>query len=97
LGIVKGEALIDVVDHLPELTSLEGGPVLLDKTRRMAELESPTIALSTVRLLAPLARPQKFLAIGMNYRKHAEGAKKFGIEPCHCRKLNPASKRSRIG
>ncbi|MGH6713277.1 MAG: fumarylacetoacetate hydrolase family protein [Bradyrhizobium sp.] len=85
LGIVKGDALINVSDHLPELKSLEalleGGSDLLERTRRIAAFEPTTIGLSTVRLLAPLTRPQKFLAIGMNYRKHAEEAKRFGIEP----------------
>ena len=50
LGIVKGEALIEVADHLPELTSLEalleGGPALLEKTRRIAE--SASLSLSAV-------------------------------------------------
>ena len=38
------------------------------------------ISLSSVHLLAPIERPGKFLAIGMNYRKHAEEAKKLGIK-----------------
>ena len=84
LGIVNGDAIIDVAEHLPDLTSMEalieGGPASLDRVRRIAERDSPTIELSTVRLAAPLSRPQKFLAIGMNYRKHAEEAKRLGIE-----------------
>lgn len=84
LGIVNGDAIIDVAEHLPDLTSMEalieGGPASLDRVRRIAERNSPTIELSTVRLAAPLSRPQKFLAIGMNYRKHAEEAKRLGIE-----------------
>ena len=30
-------------------------------------------------MLAPLERPEKFLAIGMNYRKHIEEAKRLGV------------------
>ena len=84
LEIVNGDAIIDVAEHLPDLTSMEalieGGPASLDRVRKIAERDSPTIELSTVRLAAPLSRPQKFLAIGMNYRKHAEEAKRLGIE-----------------
>ncbi len=39
----------------------------------------PAHALSAVRLEAPIDDPQKFLAIGMNYRAHAEEAAAAGI------------------
>lgn len=32
-----------------------------------------------MRLLAPIPRPGKYLAIGMNYRKHVEEGAKLGI------------------
>src|SRR3546814_14382741 len=35
--------------------------------------------LSSVRLLAPIERPGKYLAIGMNYRKHVEEGAKLGL------------------
>ena len=38
-----------------------------------------TFALSSVMLEAPIADPQKFLGIGMNYRQHAEEARQAGI------------------
>jgi 2-keto-4-pentenoate hydratase/2-oxohepta-3-ene-1,7-dioic acid hydratase in catechol pathway len=34
--------------------------------------------LKQIRLLAPIERPGKYLAIGMNYRKHIEEAKRLG-------------------
>ena len=37
------------------------------------------IPLEGLRLLAPIERPGKYLAIGMNYRKHAEEAARLGI------------------
>ncbi|NIY48717.1 fumarylacetoacetate hydrolase family protein [Cedecea colo] len=46
------------------------------------ELEAatgPVYSLSSIKLEAPVADPQKFLGIGMNYRKHAEEARLAGI------------------
>jgi 2-keto-4-pentenoate hydratase/2-oxohepta-3-ene-1,7-dioic acid hydratase in catechol pathway len=39
-----------------------------------------SFALAQVRLLAPIERPGKYLAIGMNYKKHLEEVKQLGIE-----------------
>ena len=39
----------------------------------------PVFALSDVTLEAPVSDPQKFLGIGMNYRKHAQEARLAGI------------------
>lgn len=39
------------------------------------------IELEAVRLLAPIERPAKYLAIGMNFRKHVEEAARLGVEP----------------
>jgi 2-keto-4-pentenoate hydratase/2-oxohepta-3-ene-1,7-dioic acid hydratase in catechol pathway len=46
--------------------------------RAAAAAERERVPLSEVRLLAPIERPEKFLAIGMNYRKHIEEAKQLG-------------------
>ena len=35
--------------------------------------------LATVRLLAPIERPGKYLAIGMNYGRHVEEAERLGV------------------
>ena len=40
----------------------------------------PTLQLERLDLLAPIERPGKFLAIGMNYGAHLAEAKKLGIE-----------------
>ncbi|WP_409049997.1 fumarylacetoacetate hydrolase family protein [Agrobacterium vitis] len=40
----------------------------------------PSYLLADVRLEAPIADPQKFLAIGMNYQAHAEEAAAAGIK-----------------
>ena len=41
--------------------------------------ESPFAALADLRLLAPIERPGKYLAIGMNYAKHLEEADRLGV------------------
>lgn len=52
----------------------------LDTLRPALEAcQSPRYPLSSVRLEAPITDPQKFLAIGMNYQKHAEEAKAGGV------------------
>lgn len=84
IGLIKGEGVIDVaqVDASVPTSMIEliaGGPAVLDKLSRAAE-SAPSIALADVRLLAPIARPPKYLAIGMNYAKHVAEAKREGIE-----------------
>jgi len=37
------------------------------------------IAPDSAKLLAPIERPGKYLAIGMNYKKHAEEARRLGV------------------
>ena len=56
-----------------------GGPAALEAVRRQLASEPTRLALDTVRLLAPIERPGKYLAIGMNYRKHAEEAARLGV------------------
>ena len=51
-------------------------PALRERLERVA---GPAIALEEVRLEAPIHDPQKFLGIGMNYRQHAEEARRAGI------------------
>jgi hypothetical protein len=54
-------------------------PVSLSRVRDLTAASSPQISLEDVRLLAPVERPGKYLAIGMNYRKHADEARRLGI------------------
>ena len=41
---------------------------------------SETLDLDRLHLLAPIERPGKYLAIGMNYRKHVEESQRIGVE-----------------
>lgn len=53
----------------------------LPETRTEIETASaPRFALDDVTLLAPIDDPQKFMALGMNYREHAEAARAAGIK-----------------
>lgn len=61
------------------LSIIDGGDTALDEVRAVAARGEARIALDSVKLLAPIERPGKYLAIGMNYRKHVEEAIKAGI------------------
>jgi 2-keto-4-pentenoate hydratase/2-oxohepta-3-ene-1,7-dioic acid hydratase in catechol pathway len=87
LGVVVGEdssAQIVPLDALSEdwptmLSIVAGGDAALAAVSAHVSASSERIALSDVTLLAPIERPAKFLAIGMNYRKHAEEARRLGV------------------
>ena len=85
LGRVDGERVTD-------LSGVAGlGPSLRAILPRLAELRpaieaarGPGLALAEVILETPVDDPQKYLAIGMNYRAHAEEARAAGIPvPAH--------------
>ncbi|MEX0517305.1 fumarylacetoacetate hydrolase family protein [Raoultella planticola] len=80
LGKVVDSTVID----LSEITGIDHSmrqllndlPALRERLERVS---GPAIALEEVRLEAPIHDPQKFLGIGMNYRQHAEEARRAGI------------------
>ncbi len=61
------------------LSIVEGGQAALDRIAAHLTSANADIALKDVELLAPLERPSKYLAIGMNYGKHLEEADKLGV------------------
>ena len=64
----------------PSMPSLiESGRPALDQIAAHLASAKGDIALGDVELLAPLERPSKYLAIGMNYGKHLEEADKLGV------------------
>jgi 2-keto-4-pentenoate hydratase/2-oxohepta-3-ene-1,7-dioic acid hydratase in catechol pathway len=82
IGKVEGGQVIDLPSNdtaLPDtmLALLQGGPDAMARAR--AVRGDHVVALSDVELLAPLPNPSKFLAIGMNYRKHVEEAVRVGV------------------
>jgi 2-keto-4-pentenoate hydratase/2-oxohepta-3-ene-1,7-dioic acid hydratase in catechol pathway len=75
-GIVENDAIVSITD------GLDGAPEsMTDLIARWGDLKGkveklrgakPDAKLSDVKLLAPVPRPGKVLAIGLNYREHAE-------------------------
>jgi 2-keto-4-pentenoate hydratase/2-oxohepta-3-ene-1,7-dioic acid hydratase in catechol pathway len=83
LGVLEGEAIVPL-DALAEtyptmLAVIEGGAAALDAIRAVVKAGGQRLALKDVALLAPIERPGKYLAIGMNYAKHLEESDKLGI------------------
>lgn len=78
LGAVDGDEVVDLAASLADLPRdmvglLEAGPEALLAVREAVD-RGPRLPLPAVRLDAPIARPPKFLAVGLNYADHvAEG------------------------
>lgn len=84
LGLLRGERVVPVAQIAPDgrpatmAELLAGLPRSLESVRHAAaawEAEAGAdegVALSQVELLAPILRPGKIVAIGINYRSHAE-------------------------
>ena len=75
VGIVLDDAIVDLAAAVPalprEMTALlAAGPTALDAARAAARGASRRIPLGAARLEAPVLRPPKFLAIGLNYADH---------------------------
>ena len=71
-GRLDGDAVVDLTAAgLPGSTSalLAGGTEML---ARAGAADGPRHALDAVTLLAPVLRPPKILAVGLNYRDHIE-------------------------
>lgn len=71
IGIVRGDALVDISSLAPDMTTLISNDALVAKAKA-TPADAPTIALSSVTLRAPVLNPGKILAIGLNYRDHVE-------------------------
>ena len=83
VGVLEGDLvapLAGLSGAYPTVRSIAaGGPDALDRVREFASRVRSRIPLEGLRLLAPIERPGKYLAIGMNYRTHAEEAAKLGV------------------
>ena len=84
LGVLDGDVIVPLDSLKTEfptmLSIIAGGDDALSKVKSAVAAESKRITLGSVRLIAPIEKPGKYLAIGMNFRKHAEEAKKLGDE-----------------
>jgi 2-keto-4-pentenoate hydratase/2-oxohepta-3-ene-1,7-dioic acid hydratase in catechol pathway len=76
IGIVDGDTVVDLAAAAPYLPQsmiafLRGGAASMADARcALARADSRRLPLSAVRLEAPVPRPGKVLAIGMNYADH---------------------------
>ncbi len=83
VGLVAGDQIVDVAARLPEFATMAAviaaGKAGLDRIATACADAAPAVALADAHLLAPVERPGKYLAIGMNYAKHLEEADKLGV------------------
>ena len=75
VGIVSGEGIIRVADHLSAAPRDMAGLIAewqlwQEPLQRLAQLQKADFALDEVTLLAPVPRPGKILGIGLNYADH---------------------------
>jgi 2-keto-4-pentenoate hydratase/2-oxohepta-3-ene-1,7-dioic acid hydratase in catechol pathway len=75
VGIVKGDRIIDLAKEAPDLPTdmvalIAKGDAALVKLKSVANAAKETLPLDRVRLRAPLSRPGKIMAIGLNYADH---------------------------
>jgi 2-keto-4-pentenoate hydratase/2-oxohepta-3-ene-1,7-dioic acid hydratase in catechol pathway len=82
IGVVHGDEVADLAASpgLPGdmIALLAGGADAMAAARRAAAGRTARLALAEVRLAAPVPRPPKFLAIGLNYADHV---KESGMTP----------------
>jgi 2-keto-4-pentenoate hydratase/2-oxohepta-3-ene-1,7-dioic acid hydratase in catechol pathway len=75
IGVVTDESIVDLATAAPELPRemvafLGAGREALEIARKAVAGNAGRIALSSLKLEAPIARPPEFLAIGLNYADH---------------------------
>jgi len=74
IGLVIGQQIADVCTAVPDLPRelvalLTAGPAALERAAKAAP-NAPMLALSQIKLEAPVLHPPEFLAIGLNYADH---------------------------
>lgn len=80
LGKVEGDVVVDLSDIMGPGSSMKMLLERIDEVRSQLErAKGPAYQLSDVTLEAPIDDPRKFLAIGMNYEKHAQEAEDAGV------------------
>jgi 2-keto-4-pentenoate hydratase/2-oxohepta-3-ene-1,7-dioic acid hydratase in catechol pathway len=84
LGIIVDGAIAPldslVATYPTMLSIITGGEAALAQVREVAAQGVGQVDLASVKLLAPIERPGKYLAIGMNFNKHIAEAASLGVE-----------------
>ena len=80
-GVMSGSGIVDIAanwegEQPPRcvVEILRCGQKCLDKVRKIAQNADEVLPLDSVKLLAPIPRPGKVLALAGNYAKHIEEA-----------------------
>ena len=85
LGVIKDSGIVDLAPIAAKFPTMRaiitGGSDALSALRDLAAGSPPGVALAQAQLIAPIEQPGKYLAIGMNYRKHLEEAARLGVPP----------------
>ena len=83
LGVVKGDGIVPLAtlccEYPSMLALIEAGPEALAQIAGKLDSATPAILIADAKLLPPIERPGKYLAIGMNYAKHLAEADKLGV------------------
>lgn len=83
IGAIKGDGIVDLVAAGSRWTTIReiagAGPAAVAELAALVERAEPALALAAAKLLAPIERPGKYLAIGMNYAKHLAEADQLGV------------------
>jgi 2-keto-4-pentenoate hydratase/2-oxohepta-3-ene-1,7-dioic acid hydratase in catechol pathway len=85
VGKVLDDQIVDISVACPDLPKdmrgiLTVGDAALARIRSVNKLPEATYPLTDVKLEAPVPNASKFLAIGMNYKDHAEEAIRKGVK-----------------
>ena len=75
LGAVKGEGVVELTRRFPSVSEnaielIQQWASLKPRVERLLSDSAPDAGLADMRLLAPVARPGKVMAIGLNYADH---------------------------
>ncbi len=83
IGVLRGDEVVSLArlrtDYPTVLSIVAGGPEALARIKDVVAAAPAVGVVGSVRLLAPIERPGKYLAIGMNYRKHVQESERAGI------------------
>ncbi|CAB3668961.1 fumarylacetoacetate hydrolase family protein [Paraburkholderia rhynchosiae] len=83
VGKVVGDKVVDLSKAYEDVPAtvlgiLQGGKEVMSRLEAVRPEDATTIPLSEVKLEAPIQNPQKYLAIGLNYKDHVEEILKRG-------------------
>ena len=81
LGVLKDDGIVPIsgLGYARMLDVVAAGDEALRRIGERVAATAPRLPLADAKLLAPIERPGKYLAIGMNYARHLEEADKLGV------------------